>query len=812
MSAGPAAWQRFTAGVASCAAASSRTPDVLPVSAPRFIVTWLRAFVLGFVLCVAAFATPAAPTFVPHGDGRQELAPYLTVLEEEATTPTPRQVATYPAERFRPLGSFDKPRLAPDAVYWLRVAIDPGALAHRDFFIGLDPYPVGKLTVFHVSQGEAHSIGSVDTSDTLAEREVRVRPLLVEVPGQAAGASTYLLRIETRGHPLNTAFYWIPADRLVEQMASTHWVHGLLMGSLLALVVWNAFLWFATRDAIYGLYVYYLGSFSALLSVLAGMTPVEPGDWKILVIALLNAAALHGGASFVMRFAELRTHAPRLALALRAIQWASAGMAVLAVLGAWRFAYYGNTLLVGPTVALVFCAALIRWRQGFEPAKFGVIGMAAHVTGSLNLLSQFTGLTSAHPDAIFWMEAAATFEALFFSFALAYKIRLAEDEARRLTEEKARLLEAKAEALEQAGRANGQRAQFLSMTSHELRSPLQSLLSTVDLLELRLKNTAPQEVRRLRSAGEAMDRFLRDLLTLAKGEAGKLEVLPEPFDVHHLVQDIEDEWQPVAQAKGLVFAAAMAAPSGLFVADHSRIAQVLNNLVSNAIKYTDRGRVTLTYNGFDAASGRLRFEVRDTGRGIAADFIPEMFTPFMRRPGEGRTEGAGIGLAIVRTLCDRLDGSIDVSSAEGEGSVFSFSVAAVPMQDESEPSEKLAQSLLIVDDSPDILESLALVAAELGCSARKANSPVAAINHLAAERFDVVLIDLDMPIKTGHELALEIRRSGGPNAASTLVAVSASTEVQDVGSRWPFDAYLAKPVGIRALRQLLQTLPSRNAP
>jgi CheY-like chemotaxis protein len=93
-----------------------------------------------------------------------------------------------------------------------------------------------------------------------------------------------------------------------------------------------------------------------------------------------------------------------------------------------------------------------------------------------------------------------------------------------------------------------------------------------------------------------------------------------------------------------------------------------------------------------------------------------------------------------------------------------------------------------------------------------AHSPVAAANHLAAERFDVVLIDLDMPIKTGRELALEIRRSGGPNATATLVAVSASTEVQDVGSQWPFDAYLAKPVGIRGLRQLLKTLPPRANP
>jgi signal transduction histidine kinase len=775
--------------------------------ATRFIVL-LRASLIGCLLLGASFVAVSANVFVPHHDGRQELAPFLTFLGEEAGAPTAQQVASYAEGRFRPLGPFDRLRPGQDAVYWLRLSVDLGAHAHRDFYIGLDPYPVGRVDVFRLSHGAAEAVGSVNASGRIAERDVRVRPLLVKVQGQGTGPSVYLVRIESGGHPLNTAIYWVSADRLVEQMASTHWTHGLLLGSLFALVVWNAFLWFATRDATYGLYVYYLGSFSALLTVLAGMTPAAfPGEWKVPAIALLTGAALHGGASFVLRFADLRTFAPRLAVALRAIQFATGGIAVLAVLGAWRFGYYAETLLVGPTVALVLCAAFVRWRQGFEPAKFGVIGMSAHATVSLILLSQFSGLTSAHPSAIFWMEAAAAFEALCFSFALAYKIRLAEDEARRLNEEKARLLEAKAEALEQADRANSQRAQFLSMTSHELRSPLQSLLSTVDLLELRLQSSAPQEVRRLRSAGEAMDRFLRDLLTLAKGEAGKLEVLPEPFDVGYLIQDIEDEWRPIAEAKGLEFVATMAPSSELYVADHSRIAQVITNLVSNAVKYTDRGRVTLAFNGFDPATSQLRFEVSDTGRGIPADFLPDLFTPFTRRPGKGRTDGVGIGLAIVRTLCERLAGSVQVSSSEGQGSVFSFAVAAVAMH-EAEPAQWLGKSILIVDDNPDILDSLALVAAELGCSPTKAHSPAAAANHLAAERFDVVLIDLDMPVKTGQELAHEIRRSGGPNAASTLVAVSASHEVHDVGSQWPFDAYLAKPVGVRGLRQLLQTFPS----
>jgi signal transduction histidine kinase len=770
----------------------------------RHFIGLLRASLVGCWLLCTSFAALSAEVFIPRGDGRQELAPFLTALGDDAGAPTLEQVASYGEERFKPLGSLGRLRLGEDAVYWLRLSVDLGARAERDFYIGLDPYPVGRVAVFRVSDGVAEPVGSVDASGVLADRDVQVRPLLVKVRGQATAPATYLIRIEPQGHPLNTAIYWLAADRLVEQMASTHWVHGLLMGSLFALVVWNCFLWFATRDSMYGLYVYYLGSFAALLSVLAGMTPAAlPGASKIPVIAVLNSMSLHGGASFVLRFTELRTHAPRLAVPLRIIQVLAAGIGVLAVLGGWRISYYAATLLVGPTVALALCAAFVRWRQGFEPAKFGLTGMAVHATVSLILLSQYTGLTSAHPSAIFWMEAAAAFEALCFSFALAYKIRLAEDEAGRLNEEKARLLEAKAEALEQASRANSQRAHFLSMTSHELRSPLQSLLSTVDLLELRLKSSAPQEVRRLRSAGEAMDRFLRDLLTLAKGEAGKLEVLPEPFDVGYLVQDIEDEWRPVAEAKGLKFVATMAPSAGLYVADHSRIAQVVTNLVSNAIKYTDRGSVTLAFNGFDAAAGQLRFMVSDTGRGIAADFLPDLFTPFTRRPGKGRTDGVGIGLAIVRTLCDRLGGSVQVSSTEGQGSVFSFTVAAVPMH-EGEPAERLGQSILIVDDHPDILESLALVAGEMGCSTTMANSPAAAVNHLAADRFDVVLIDLDMPVKTGQELAQEIRRSQGPNAKSTLVAVSASLEVQEIGSRWPFDAYLAKPVGIRALRQLIQ--------
>lgn len=388
---------------------------------------------------------------------------------------------------------------------------------------------------------------------------------------------------------------------------------------------------------------------------------------------------------------------------------------------------------------------------------------------------------------------------------LAWLVTLAKSERRyrRAASEQAiaQLSEMQAlKALEDAVKA---KSTFLGMVSHELRSPLQDILSSLEVLERRATGENAAFVARVRRSANALKAQLQDLLTLATGEAGRLEIRPETFEAGDLVAGIIDMFTDDAARKGLQLQAHTPEGPVFAVADAKRIIQVLTNLVSNAIKYTDSGRVDVTLLPFDEDASELVFVVSDTGKGIAPEYLPSLFSAYTRFGSleHGGREGAGIGLAIVSTVLQHLGGRIKPESKVGEGTTFSVWVPAIKPTYEDEQREGQgsdANNLLFVDDRPEVLDALASVATELGYACDKAPSAAIGANLLASRKYDVVFIDLDMPVKGGLELASETRRGNGPNAETRLVAISAA-DGRGIGTNWPFNAFLEKPIDRRAL-------------
>jgi CheY-like chemotaxis protein/two-component sensor histidine kinase len=342
---------------------------------------------------------------------------------------------------------------------------------------------------------------------------------------------------------------------------------------------------------------------------------------------------------------------------------------------------------------------------------------------------------------------------------------------------------------------------FLGMVSHELRSPLQGIVSGLDLLEA--EAGASRLIQGIRRDAEALNAQLADLLTLAKGEAGRLEVHPQAFEACDLVTDLADRFAEQARAKGLHFAATVPDEPVFVVADHARIGQCLTNLISNAIKYTGQGRVEVRLFPYDETVRSLRFEVCDTGPGLPAGFNVQDTEPFRRlAPEDSQGQaGAGIGLVIVRLIVSHLGGSLTLSTPPGGGTAFRIDIPAEPSgTGEPQPTPGDVVQMLVVDDRPEVLEGLCAVARHSGYQCEQAPNAAVAANMLAAKRYDVVLVDLDMPIKRGEDLALETRRGGGCNSRTPLIAISASGEPVPGGARMgPFNAYLPKPIGQQGL-------------
>ncbi len=350
------------------------------------------------------------------------------------------------------------------------------------------------------------------------------------------------------------------------------------------------------------------------------------------------------------------------------------------------------------------------------------------------------------------------------------------------------------------------RSAFLAKVSHELRSPLQGIVSALDVLELRHGRSGDEEIiGRIRRSSLLLNTHLRDLLTLARGEAGRLEMRPEPFEACALVDSIAAAAGGLALAKQLRLVVDVPSQAVFVVADGARIDQILTNLVINSIRYTDVGQVRLALEPYEPAARKLRFVVADTGPGIPADVLPTLLAPDRAQTGaERRGEGSGIGLAIVRTLVDHLGGTITVTSMVGQGTTFWLAIPAEPLTDTDAHAEQGGDTrrvLVVADDRAEVLEALASVVDGLGFECDRASSAAVGANLLATRTYGVALLDLEMPHKGGVALAADTRRGQGPNRATRFVAMSAAAMSDEIGRH--FDACLSKPIDRNALRQVL---------
>jgi signal transduction histidine kinase len=391
--------------------------------------------------------------------------------------------------------------------------------------------------------------------------------------------------------------------------------------------------------------------------------------------------------------------------------------------------------------------------------------------------------------------------------------------------------QAAVQALEQALVA---KRRFLSMVNHEVRSPLQNIVASAELLAMKDKRPdSIAAIRRIRYAVTVLQGQLRDLLTIARGDSTQLPTQVEIFEFGELVRDVCAGLEDAALAKGLSFEVDFPPSSVTVSADPIRIAQVLRNLVENAVRYTSTGHVRVSVEPFvsrygtedgqavtpelrsaempDASSieGMLRFAVHDSGPGLpplAAERLKSAAVQFA-----SSSDGSGIGLFVIRGVLQQLGGSLDLqirgaSDPEGLGTTFTVNIPARQVQDaadfgdEDEPGDAL--SVLVVDDLADVRESIRGVTQRLGHVCRAVESAAEARPLLANTHFDAVLIDLEMPDTDGLALATEIRREGGLNTASMLILISA-VENQATGQVWPFDGFLQKPIDGNDLARLI---------
>ncbi len=379
-------------------------------------------------------------------------------------------------------------------------------------------------------------------------------------------------------------------------------------------------------------------------------------------------------------------------------------------------------------------------------------------------------------------------------------------------------------ARDAAEAANRAKSEFLANMSHEIRTPLNGVMGVASALaQTPLTEAQAEMVDLIETSGQTLEAILADVLDLARVEAGRLELKVEPFDLGDCLTSAAALFRPAVEGKGLGFDIDIAPEArGVFVGDAVRIRQVISNLLSNAVKFTSAGRLGLKASALDEAGDRTRLTltVSDTGIGFLPEVKARLFERFQQADGSitRRYGGTGLGLAISRALAEAMGGDLQAESTPGEGATFTFTLRL----DRADPSHAAAPAapatlshgereprVLLAEDHAINRKVVELLLGQVGVDLVCVENGAEAVDAAAAGSFDLILMDMQMPVMDGLTAIRAIRQDERARRASPtpIWGLSANALPEHIAASMAAgaDGHLTKPISGAALLQVLAT-------
>ena len=418
-----------------------------------------------------------------------------------------------------------------------------------------------------------------------------------------------------------------------------------------------------------------------------------------------------------------------------------------------------------------------------------------------------------------WMKRLI--ESQFAQECVQNQLRVANDEIR----ERAMATQ---EALARELEANEVKSQFLAMISHEIRTPLNGIVAMAELLSERDKDQSElKKIDVIRKSSDVLLNVINDVLDMSKIEAGKVEIERVEFDLVSELEALEIVFQSQAEEKGLGFSMDIGAQIPVRVAgDPLRLRQILNNLLNNALKFTSEGEIGLVVEATrkDDGRGEVRFLVRDTGIGMTAEEVSRLFRPFVQSDASisRKYGGTGLGLSVSKELALLMSGTINVASTPGAGSTFTLTLPLEVLEWEDRATVRTTSAtgeavtaqkdhsghtrILVAEDNLTNKFVVESILASQGFEATYVMNGEEAVERARQEVFDVIFMDIQMPVMDGLTATDIIRQEGSASRNATIFALSANAGPDDrrKSEEHKMDGHIAKPVRPKELLEAIR--------